>query len=533
MDIQEESSTYGSLTAMISRNMSSSSSAFFSANQSPFFSPRSSSCHLSESMRPDAPGDRGHFDASLPSSSSGITVPNSLVNVTYTFSDMSASPVGCNSGDMQKLDRISSSIGISRSTLSNHYTAHEDGYSAPKEKRSRNGRSHTTSSTPGSVSFSSYRQRNCDVFIGLHGRKPPLLRFANWLRSEFEIQGISCFVSDRARCRSSRKHSIVERAMDVASFGIVIITRKSFKNPYAIEELQFFGGKKNLVPIYFDLSPGDCLVRDIIERRGELWEKHGGEVWLLYEGLEQEWREAVHGLSRVDEWKLEAQDGNWRDCILKAVTLLATKLGRRNVAERLTKWRDKVEKEEFPFIRNENFIGRKKELSQLEFILFGDVTRDSGRDYIELKARPKPKNLTIGWGNSNALDERWREMHIGNGRRKEKEPVVWKESEREIEMQSTEFPRRHRHSRLKRGVKYTRRKRGMKILYGKGIACVSGESGIGKTELILEYAYRYHQRYKMVLWVGGDSRYIRQNYLNLRSFLEVDVGLRIVQRKQR
>nr|KYP67296.1 hypothetical protein KK1_013621 [Cajanus cajan] len=441
MDIQEESPMFGSLKAMTTRNMSSSSSAFFSANQSPFFSPRSPSSYLS------------------------------------------ASPVGCNSG-----------------------------------------RNHRTSSTPGSTSFSSYRLRSCDVFVGLHGCKPPLLRFAKWLCAELEIQGISCFVSDRARCRSSRKRGIEERAMDAASFGIVIITRKSFKNQCTIEELQYFGSKKNLVPIFFDLSPADCLVRDIIEKRGELWEKHGGELWLSYEGLEQEWKDAVHGLSRVDECKLEAQDGNWRDCILRAVTLLAMKLGRRSVAERLTKWREMAEKEEFPFARNENFIGRKKELSQLEFILFGDVTGDAEQDYIELKARPRRKSVRIGWGKSNVIDERWRERHMGNGNSKEKEPVVWKESEKEIEMQGIEFSHRNNHPRFKRG-KYTKRRKGMKILYGKGIACVSGDSGIGKTELILEFAYRFHQRYKMVLWIGGESRYIRQNYLNIRSFLEVDVGV--------
>ena len=73
-----------------------------------------------------------------------------------------------------------------------------------------------------------------------------------------------------------------------------------------------------------------------------MWEKHGGELWILYGGLEQEWKDAVHGLSRVEEWKLEAHDGNWRDCILRAVTLLAMKLGRRSVAEHLTKWMEKV-----------------------------------------------------------------------------------------------------------------------------------------------------------------------------------------------
>ncbi|KAG5526780.1 hypothetical protein RHGRI_032894 [Rhododendron griersonianum] len=63
-------------------------------------------------------------------------------------------------------------------------------------------------------------------------------------------------------------------------------------------------GKKNLVPVYFDLGPDDCLVRDMVERRGELWEKHGGELWLLYGGLEKEWKDTVSALSRVDEWKL-------------------------------------------------------------------------------------------------------------------------------------------------------------------------------------------------------------------------------------
>ncbi|KAI9075116.1 hypothetical protein K1719_042847 [Acacia pycnantha] len=510
MDIQEESGNFGTLRALTLRNMSSSSSTFFSANQSPFFSPKSPSLPPPKSTGP-------HDTSSVPET-------KSVGNVRPAFSDASTSTAGCNnSSDLLEHDRASSSIGISSSTVSGHnYAYEEDGYFGQKEKRIKGGRNHKTSSTLGcSISHSSYRLCNCDVFVGLHGRKPPLLRFVSWLRAELEVQGISCFASDRARCRNSRKLSIVERAMDAASFGIVIITRKCFKNPYTIEELQFFSGKKNLVPIYFDLSPADCLVRDIIEKRGEPWEKHGGELWISYGGLEQEWKDAVHGLSRVDEWKLEAHEGNWRDCILSAVISLAMRLGRRSVAEHLTKWREKVEKEEFPFIRNENFVGRKKELSQLEFILFGDVTGDSERDYIELKARPKRKNFTFRCGKSNALDERYVERRVKNISRKAKEPIVWKESERDIEMQSTEFSMKHYSSRLKSG----RRKRGGKILYGKGIACVSGDSGIGKTELVLEFAYRYHQRYKMILWIGGESRYIKQNYLNLRSILEVDVGV--------
>lgn len=534
MDLREESCLFGSLQTTTSRNLSSSSSAFFSANQSPFFSPRSPTCQLSETMRPDIQGDSISTSVDPISSSSGIPDPESLRNVRFTLSAISQNPASVIPSDYQNFDNISSSAGISNSTHSRYSQDRGNGHSGYREKKTRLGRSQGTSFAPSSASLSSNRMMSCDVFIGLHGRKHPMLRFANWFRAELEAQGVSCFVSDRARCRNVRKHKTVESAMDVSTFGVVILTRKSFRNPYTIEELRFFSGKKNLVPIFFDLGPDDCLVRDIVEKRGEMWDKHGGDLWLLYGGLEKEWREAVNGLSRVDEWKLEAHGGKWRDCILRAVTLLATKLGRRSIVERLTKWREKAEKEEFPFPQNENFIGRKKELSELEFILFGDVSGESERDYFDLKAKPIKKNLTIGWSRNNSVDERRKERRKTSGSRKGKEPVVWKESEKEIEMQSSDLPQvQHQPARSKSGGKYGRRRRSPKILYGKGIACVTGESGIGKTELLLEFAYRYHQRYKMVLWIGGENKHLRQNYLNLWSFLEVDVGIENYQEKSR
>lgn len=513
MDLHEESSRFGSLQNSDLRTLSSSSSAFFSANQSPFFSPRSPVCQIpTRSGIPCGIPKRG-VDSLNPKS--GVPNPESQENIRFPSSDVSPVPAASTSSRYWKLDHVPSSTGISNNTLSfygNDYFKH-------REKQKKNGRIHGTSYTQTPASFSSYRPRSCDVYIGFHGRKPLLLRFANWLRAELEVQGFTCFETDRARCRNSRKHGIVERQMDACTFGVVILTRKSFKNPYTVEELLFFSGKKNLVPVYFDLGPDDCLVRDIVEKRGELWEKHGGELWLLYGGSEKDWKDAVSALSRVDEWKLEANNGNWRDCILQTVTVLALRLGRRSVVDRLAKWKEKVEKEEFPFPRNENFIGRKKELSELEFMLFGDVSGDAETDYFELKTKAKRrrKNVTISWGRSSSVEERQTE----SSKRKGKEPVVWKESEKEIEMQSTEHQQQA--PKLKSGGR--QRRRSIKVVYGKGIACVSGESGIGKTELLLEFAYRFHQRYKMVLWVGGESRYIRQNYLNLWPFLEVDVGV--------
>lgn len=530
MDFREDSSRFGPLPISTSRNMSSSSSTFFSANQSPFFSPSSSTCQRSSSIGSEVLLGRLKHQTS----SGGISDLEALdANVGFISANTSQMPAAGLSGDSRKFDHASSSTGLSNSTVSVFSNANDIVYSGQREKQSRHGRSHGNLLTPSSVSLSTNRLRSCDVFIGLHGRKPSLLRFANWLCAELECQGISCFISDRSRCRNSRKHGIVERAMDVSTFGVVILTRKSFRNPYTIEELRFFSSKKNLVPVFFDLSPGDCLVRDIVEKRGELWEKHGGELWVLYGGIEKEWKEAVGGLARVHEWKLECQDGNWRDCIIRAVTLLAMKLGRRSVAERLAKWKEKADKEEFPFPRNENFIGRNKELSELEFILFGDISGDSERDYFDLKARPRRKNLTIGWKKSNLLEERRKEHQLDEASWKGKEPIVWKESEKEIEMFSSDFRPKQYQPRQKPGGRYVKRKRATKILYGKGIACVSGDSGIGKTELLLEFAYRYHQRYKMVLWIGGESRYIRQNYLNLWSYLEVDVGIENTLEKSR
>ncbi|XP_009401834.2 uncharacterized protein LOC103985749 [Musa acuminata AAA Group] len=534
MELQQESSNVGALSATTLRNPSSSSSAFVSANQSPFFSPRSPSTHTSEPLK--------HDSAACPNGV-GITVDHlvsltgrlqSISNIHFVASNISPAPSFCSSSNFgtpgavyNNLTLVSSFNGVCNGSSSNNSQGTGNNFLGRGEKQKRLGKKQgkLLCSRPTASVSSTSKLRSYDVYIGFHGRKPSLLRFANWLRAELEIQGISCFASDRARCRNARSHDAVERIMNASAYGVVILTKKSFGNPYSIEELRCFLNKKNLIPIYFDLGAGDCLARDVIEKRGELWEKYGGELWMLYGGLEREWREAIDGLSRLLDWRLEACDGNWRDCVLQAVVFLATRLGRRSVVDRINRWRERVEKEEFPFPRNEDFVGRKKELSELELILFGDVSGDGEREYFELKTRHRRKSLVIGCPDKYREEEDAKDQQSESSS-KGKEPVLWKESENEIEMQRLGSPlKRYRPLRPKNGSRHTRRKRSMKILYGKGIACVSGESGIGKTELILEYAYRFFQRYKMVLWVGGEARYFRQNYLALRTFLEVDLSI--------
>ncbi|XP_039138457.1 uncharacterized protein LOC120275813 [Dioscorea cayenensis subsp. rotundata] len=510
MELEQESSKLpGALSATASRNLSSSSSAFVSASQSPFFSPRSPQFNVSEIIRSDdANSSTCNVTSGDPLSSSAlIRRLESSSNAKFLASDSPCNPI-CDAD-----------------VCSGQGTSNADTRRREKQKKILRSPG-KCSLAPSSTSVSSTsRIRSCDVYIGFHGRKPSLLRFVKWLRAELEMQGICCFASDTARCRNSRSHDAVERMMNSASFGVVILTKKSFGNPYSIEELRNFLGRKTLVPIFFDLSFVDCLARDIIERRGELWERHGGELWMLYGGVEKEWRDAVEGLSRVIDLQLEANDGNLRECIFKTVTLLATRMGRRNMVDQVNRWREQSEKEEFPFPRNEEFVGRIKELSELELILFGDVSGDAEREYFELKTKHKRKSLKIGKAEHRREEESTKDQQSESSN-KGKDPIIWMKSDKEIEMQRVVggTPQRSfRTFRTKSGGKY-RRKRSVKILYGKGIACVSGDSGIGKTELVLEYAYRFSQRYKMVLWVGGETRYIRQSYLNLRTFLEVDLS---------
>ncbi|KAF9613259.1 hypothetical protein IFM89_006758 [Coptis chinensis] len=360
---------------------------------------------------------------------------------------------------------------------------------------------------------SSAKLKSCDVYIGVHSSKPSLLRFAKWLRAELELEGVTCFAADRSKCKDAVAHSIVERAMDSATIGVVFVTKRSFSNAYSMYELRSFLSRKNLVPIFFDLGAADCLARDIIGRRGEVWERYGGELWKYYGGTEEEWKEVVNALSYMEGWKLEASLNKLRDCISEAIILLGRKLGRRSVVERAKRWMEKAA-EEFPFPRNDSFVGRKKELLELELMLFGDLNENGRNECFELQniQRRRVKNKDGA------------EMRLGT-QTKGKEAVVWKESDVDIEMESNaSLPKHFQLSAGKSGSRQTRRGQPTRATYRKGIACVSGERGIGKTELLLEFAYKFSQSYRMVLWVGGEARYVRQNYMNLLYLLEVDVA---------
>ncbi|XP_042439530.1 uncharacterized protein LOC122024877 [Zingiber officinale] len=352
----------------------------------------------------------------------------------------------------------------------------------------------SSNQTPSSTFSPSPRVKSCDVYIGFAGRRPLLRRFVKWLQAELETQGVRCFASDRRGCRDALAHGVARAAMEAAAVGLIIVTEKSLSNPYSVEEMRWFLECKRLIPIFFELIQQDCFARDIIERRGEVWEKHGGQLWTPYGGIEEEWRAVVNGISRSPV-KLEVNSSNFRDIIFDIVSLLGVVLGRRSIVEKVQRWREMAGKN-LPFPRNPNFVGRKAELTKLKMILFGDIESNLER-CIEIETPETCKKHT------NLTSKSSNRIVKGS---KGKNPL-WKESDEELEMHDN-WPGRYR---------------SRPSSFSKGVACVHGPTGIGKTELLLEFAYQISQSYKMVLWVGGESKYLRQNYLNLLPLLGVDV----------
>ncbi|KAJ1269024.1 hypothetical protein BS78_07G178400 [Paspalum vaginatum] len=355
--------------------------------------------------------------------------------------------------------------------------------------------------TRGSVASPSSNAKlwSCDVYIGYHGNGG-LSRFCKWLKSELELQGIASFVADRAKYSDSKSHEIADRTICSVAFGVVVVTMSSFLNPFSLEEIRFFAQKKNLVPILFDTEPSE--IAGLFD--GKLEDKEG--------------KEAFEGLMRCHEFKLEANESNSRSCVSRTVTLLRSKLGRKNIAEK-----ENEASEGLPFPRNRHFVGREKELSEIEGLLFGSTIDIQEVDCPRASStNERSSGVSDGYADEDSDTARKSNArYISLEMRKCKEPTLEAWIDPVIELSSgkgrilQKQRSKHRRSRFRCNSKgYS----------SASVICINGSSGIGKTELALEFAYRYSQRYKMVLWIGGEARYLRQNILNLSMNLGLDIS---------
>ncbi|KAK7259859.1 hypothetical protein RIF29_25474 [Crotalaria pallida] len=333
--------------------------------------------------------------------------------------------------------------------------------------------------------------RSCDVYIGFHGQNPKLLRFCKWLKSELELQGIDCLLADRAKYSDSQSHEIADRVICSVPFGLVVVTSSSFLNHLSMEEVRFFAQKKNLIPLLFDTGPAEIM------------------ALLNCNSVDKECKDAIDGIIKCNEFNLEANDGNWRSCITKAAAILRAKLGRKNADMKNNNMQGF---ENLPFPRNTYFVGREKEIMEIEGLLFGHG------NCLEQVQDHCVKGEASGSGQSEGLADEESEMVISKGGRYIS--LEMGKSTKEPTLEAWVEPIIGNNKRLKN----KKSKSGNYKSLCSSVICINGVSGIGKSELASEFAHRYYQRYRMVLWVGGEARYLRQNILNLSLNLGLDVG---------
>lgn len=436
------------------------SSAFVSALQSPYISPRATQPITTTTTHKPSPhvSYKGSQSEDVPSSS--YTPPSDQYEFSDDPSDRKLKLSACTPDPAPP--RISFSFPVPRVSLAK-----------------------VSISSPATNT----KLRSSDVYIGFHGQNPNLVRFCKWLKSELELQGIACFVADRAKYSDTQSHEIADRVICSVTYGIVVVSCSSLLNYLSLEEVRFFAQKKNLIPIFYGTGPSEIM------------------GLLNCNAIDKECKEAIDGLIKSHEFKLEANETNWRSCVGKTATILRAKLGRKSVADKET-----VEGiDELPFPRNRSFLGREKEIMEMEMAFFGNG------EYLE-STTPSTRGEASGQSEGLA-DEESDVVSSRNGKFISLE--LGKCSEHRTEAWSD--PNGGKNS-LKRLLKTKKYRNSSNCKSSTSVVCVNGVPGIGKTDLALEFAYRYSQRYKMVLWVGGEARYFRQNLLNLSFSLGLDVS---------
>ncbi|CAO2149353.1 unnamed protein product [Urochloa humidicola] len=207
-------------------------------------------------------------------------------------------------------------------------------------------------------------ERECDVYIG-HGGESR--RLAAWLRAELELLGVPTVACDRRLCADAPSHAAARAAMDAASAGVVLVTPETASNPYALDEARAFltRGGAPLVPVFL----GGARRRDLASLSAAAVGDGGVRPWMEYDGAEEQWREAVEGLSRAEPAvEVGGAGGGLRNGVLDVLEILGARLGRRAVAPAVVASRAEAALE-IPFPRNAAFVGRERELLDLKSML--------------------------------------------------------------------------------------------------------------------------------------------------------------------
>jgi hypothetical protein len=165
-----------------------------------------------------------------------------------------------------------------------------------------------------------------EVFI-CHRGPDTKKQFASFLHYALGLQNISAFF-DYEMVGGSRAPATIESAMQVAKWGIVILSPQFFESKWCMKELQYFLEQEKVLPVTLGLSVDDCHPDKIVNKTGPVWQKHGGRLWVESEMTESHWRDVVTNVSKTVIVTLERFDGNWAKLINELVLIVGKKLGK-------------------------------------------------------------------------------------------------------------------------------------------------------------------------------------------------------------
>ncbi|MFS7946476.1 hypothetical protein Hanom_Chr06g00536731 [Helianthus anomalus] len=209
----------------------------------------------------------------------------------------------------------------------------------------------------------------------------------------------------------------------------------------SLEEIRFFAQKKNMIPLFFDVDSKEVA------------------NLLAWNAKRKECKEAIEGLMKSHKCKLEANEINWRLCVSRTAGVLRGKLGRMSVAEREIDIVDEI-----PFPRDRFFVGREKELAEIEMAFF--VNYSTRRTTLRPEGLADEEREEVGGKNGKFIN-----FEVGNCKEQKNlvEPVIGRNSLKRTKFKKTKG-------------------------FGSSIVCINGGPGMGKTELALEFAHIYSQR---------------------------------------
>eukprot|EP00898_Chlorokybus_atmophyticus_P002895 jgi/Chlat1/3606/Chrsp235S03604 len=206
-----------------------------------------------------------------------------------------------------------------------------------------------------------HQDKQYDVFL-CHRGPDTKRHFSIWLKCELERQKLQVFFDDRSLQMGNDSPQKMDSAMQTATCGVVVLSPSFFASQWCMKELRTFLDRGNCLPACYDVTPYDINAENI--KNKAVWEQHGGQLWTECRMTEANWTRTVQDLATVCmsvEKKFDDYEDSYADAIVRDV---CQRLGRPCTTGKrvnMTPYRD-----------NTRFVGRDRELVDLEIMLRGD-----------------------------------------------------------------------------------------------------------------------------------------------------------------